>query len=74
MAIEVTVGLAFIVSAMLAPAATRERLLFGSVGFFWLLGSVLPAALLTHQSRSRDRPPHVSRSISDCATMPTPMC
>ncbi len=49
-AIDITVGLAFIVSAMLSPAATRERLLFGSVGSLWLLGSVFPAAGLTHQA------------------------
>ena len=49
-AIDVTVGLAFIASAMLAPAATCEGLLFGSVGFLWLLGSVFPAAGLTHQA------------------------
>ena len=49
-AIDVAVGLGFIVSGMLASGPARERLLVGSVGFLWLLGSVFPAARLTHQA------------------------
>ncbi|MGH3668614.1 MAG: hypothetical protein ACRDU7_09995, partial [Acidimicrobiia bacterium] len=49
-AIDVAVGLGFIVSGMLASGPARERLLVGSVGFLWLLGSLFPAARLTHQA------------------------
>ena len=49
-AIDVAVGLGFIISGMLASGPARERLLVGLVGFLWLLGSVFPATRLTHQA------------------------
>ena len=49
-AVDIAVGLAFVASAGMAPGPKGERLLIASVGVLWLVGSVLPAARLTHEA------------------------
>jgi hypothetical protein len=46
--LDVVVGLAFIGGAVVAQGPWRARSLFGAVGFAWLLGSVVPAAMLDY--------------------------
>lgn len=49
-AVDIAVGLALVASAGMARGPKVERLLIASVGVLWLVGSVLPAARLTHQA------------------------
>jgi signal transduction histidine kinase len=49
-AVDTVVGLAFVTAAAVAPGPTLERLLMASVGVLWLVGSVLPAMRLWHQT------------------------
>jgi signal transduction histidine kinase len=48
-AIDVAVGLGFVIAASLAPGALRERGLLAAVGVLWLIGSLVPEARLAHQ-------------------------
>ena len=48
-AVDVAVGLAFIVAGAVAPGAVRERGLIASVGVLWLIGSLMPEVRLAHQ-------------------------
>lgn len=48
-ALDLAVGLAFVLAALLATGAARERLLFGAVGHAWLAGSVFESARSLHQ-------------------------
>ncbi len=45
---DLTVGLAFVVGAILAPGPWRCRVWFAAVGLAWLLGSPAPAARLAY--------------------------
>ena len=49
-AVDVAVGLAFIVAAVSAPGSLVPRWLVGAVGASWLVGSFVPAARLLHQA------------------------
>ena len=48
-AVDVAVGIAFIVAGAVAPGAVRERGLIALVGVLWLIGSIVPEARLAHQ-------------------------
>jgi signal transduction histidine kinase len=48
-ALDLGVGLAFVLMACLATGAVDERLLVAAVGAAWFVGSVVPAALSLHQ-------------------------
>jgi hypothetical protein len=47
---DVAVGIAFVLAAVAARGAVRERLLFGAVGLAWLAGSSFAWALVWHQA------------------------
>jgi signal transduction histidine kinase len=49
-ALDIGVGLAFIVAAALAPASWSMRIIVAGVGVLWLLGSIVPATVLAHQT------------------------
>jgi signal transduction histidine kinase len=48
--LDVLVGLAFLISAGIAPGPLAQRMLLASVGVAWLIGSILPIARSWHQS------------------------
>lgn len=49
-ALDVTVGLAFVGGAIWAPGSRRERALQAAIGMSWLIASFVPVARLAHQA------------------------